>query len=158
LIASHLVLAVVARAACGDAIYNMRVGPSVLLLLPRTVVADDGQTLRFAPRSLEGFVDACRVGEKTAECWGWSLDLDRHQVGESIAVLADGGLHRFPLTRVARQDVADHFGLPRLVNCGFRVVLPAVWFEPGATVRFFALASSGQNAELEYGTGYAWGP
>jgi len=158
LIVSHLILAVVARAACGDAIYNMRVGASVLPLLPRTVVAEDGQELRFVPRSLEGFVDDCRIGQEAAECWGWLLDLDRREVGESIEVLAGGGLHRYPVSRVTRQDVADHFGMPQLVDCGFRVELPAAWFEPGAAVRFFGVASTGQSAELEYGAGYEWEP
>jgi len=150
LILSHLILAVVARAACGDAIHHMRVGAAVLPLLPRIVAAADGSELRVAPRAVEGFLDRCSTEGERAICTGWAADLDRRQPATEIVVLAAGSLHRYPATMLPRPDVAAEFHLPAIERCGFRIDLPGVWLTAPEGVRFFATAADGTTTELEY--------
>ena len=149
LLASHLLLAILVRAACGDAIFNMRVGASVLPLLPRTIAAGDGSVARVAPRSVEGFLDECRAAEGVVVCRGWSADVDRRRPSDEIMVLGPETWRRGPTRRFARPDVAEHFGMPGLLECGFEVELPTSWFAGPARPRFFGVAGE-QIAELEY--------
>ena len=149
LVISHLLLAILVRGACGDAIYNMRVGASVLPLLPRIVVAEDGSTLRVSPRSLEGYVEGCKAEEQHVTCSGWAADVDRRRAVEAIVVLAAGNLRRISLSGDPRADVADSFGLPELLHVGFAVELPLEFFAAADAPRFFGV-SENQAAELEY--------
>jgi len=150
LILSHLLLAVVARAACGDAIYNLRIGAAVLPLLPRTVVAADGSGLRVVPGAIEGFLDQCTTEGETAVCFGWAADLDRREPATEIVILAAGTLRRYPANRQPRPDVAAEFQLPGIEDCGFRIELPAAWLATPEGVRFFATAQGGTSIELAY--------
>jgi len=147
LIASHLALAIVARAACGDAIYNMRIGAGVLPLLPYTLEDEAGERLRVAPLSIEGFVDVCRPEGDRVVCDGWSADVDRGVPARAVVVWAAGGLHRFPLTGLPRPDVAEVWQRESLRPSGFRITLPGDWFE--GEVRFFGL---GEDRAAELGT------
>lgn len=158
LVASHLLLALVVRAACGDLIFNMRVGAGVLPLLPRTLVAAEGEELRVWPKIIQGFVDLCAVEGARAVCLGWSADTDRGSIPESIVVMAHRELHRYPMTGLSRPDVAAHFEQAPIKDCGFRLDLPADWFGASTPIRFFGEDANGRSSELQYGPGYPWRP
>lgn len=152
LLASHVVLAILVRGSCGDAIYNMRVGASVLPLLPHEIVASDGSKLRVTPRSLEGFLDECVVRGEVAVCRGWSADVDRRRASEGVMVLAGGSWHREVPARTARPDVAARLGIPGVRESGFEIEMPMDWFQAGEEPRFFGF-SGDQMAELQYHSG-----
>jgi len=149
LLASHLLLVLLVRAACGDAIYSMRIGASALGWLPRTIYAADGSQRRIAPNSLEGFLDSCRPRAQQVVCEGWSADLDRRRPTDALLVLAAGSWHEVDAQRIPRPDVAEQFGLPQLRETGFEVELPTEWFGHGSDPRFFGVAGE-QIDELEY--------
>lgn len=149
IVASHLLLAILVRGACGDAIYSMRVGASVLPLLPRTLLAPDGGELRVMPRAIEGYVDQCRVRRDQVSCSGWTADVDRRRPADAVTVLAAGSWHRFPISGEPRPDVASAFRMPELERSGFELELPLAWFRDEAPPRFFGVAA-GKAAELEY--------
>jgi len=149
LLASHLLLVILVRAACGDAIYSMRIGAAALAWLPREIVAADGWLRRVAPNSLEGFLDSCRPRGTSVVCDGWSADLDRRRPTDGLLVLAAGSWHRVETRRIARPDVAEQFGLLELRESGFEVELPIEWFGHESEPRFFGV-SGAQIDELEY--------
>ncbi len=154
LIVSHLLLAVVARGAFDDAIYNMRIGAAVLPLLPSTIMADDGSKLRVTPLALDGFVDECSSRGEWMICVGWSADVERREFAQSIRVMGGGSVHDYPIAPpigpYPRPDVATHFNLPKLEAVGYRLKLPAAWFAGGREVRFFGAGQDGEVSELEY--------
>jgi hypothetical protein len=150
LLLSHLILALVARGACGDAIYNMRIGAAALPMLPRQLAAADGDSLRVVPGAIEGFLDRCMTAGDVAVCVGWTADLDRRQCATELVTLADGRLRRYGAPGLPRPDVAAEFRMPAIAECGFRIAIPTAWLEMPGGVRFFATAEDGTSTELAY--------
>lgn len=75
LICSHLLLAILAREYCNDALYNMRVGAKVLDLFPQTVRSASGESFVNDPMLLSGAWDALKIEGDEVTCQGWAADV-----------------------------------------------------------------------------------
>jgi hypothetical protein len=146
LVASHLLLALVVRETCYDAVCRMRVGAEVLPLLPSAVDTNEGRLLLW-PLTVQGSVDHCLVAGDEMECWGWAADVDGGRPADAILVVYQGAVHRYPAQHRPRADVAQAHSTPGISNSGFMLRLPRAWFEQGKP-RFFAEVGADGRAEM----------
>lgn len=129
LICSHLLLAVLAREYCNDALYNMRVGQKTLELFPVEVVTASGESFINDPMQFKGEWDVVRIEEDRVICRGWAADVRRRENIEELVVFADrdGKLRRFPVDGFLNEYVRESYG-PKVANAGFEIHLPVELF------------------------------
>lgn len=147
LVASHLLLTLLVRETCYDAVYHMRVGADAWQLLPSTVATREGP-LPLCPLSVQGALDALEPAGDKMVCAGWAADIDGGKPADAILVVYQGETHRFPSQRHGRPDVAQAFATPGICDSGFELQLPRSWFAAGEPPRFFAEIGPNGRAEL----------
>jgi hypothetical protein len=116
----------------------------------------DGSTLRVMPAVVSGHIDGCQLQGERMIVRGWIVDRRASQPLDQIMVSVNGRLQELPIDRHARPDVARVMNAPSIAECGFCIALPAHWFAPANTVRFFGTSSAGIVSELDYGRDYRW--
>ncbi len=112
----------------------------------------DGQPLRITPRCLAGCLDQVRLVDGCVEFAGWSADVTRQALPESILIYVNDRLFYAGTANTPRADVAESMGIPALERAGFTFALPLEWFDRTSNpqVRIFALSRDGEACELSY--------
>ncbi|MDB4679679.1 CPBP family intramembrane metalloprotease [Planctomycetaceae bacterium] len=129
LICSHLLLAILAREYCNDALYNMRVGAKVLDLFQQSVQSASGESFINDPMLLRGEWNALKVEGDEVTCRGWAVDVRKRQLIDELVVYSavDQVLSRFPVERV-HSDYSQEVCGPNVQEAGFRLRLPLKYF------------------------------
>jgi hypothetical protein len=112
----------------------------------------DGKPLHIVPRHLAGCVDQLRRADGCLEVAGWSADVKKRELPESILVYVDGRLLYSGRPNTVRADVARSLEDASLERAGFTFSLPLEWFRgrDDTEVRVFAEAHDGAACELSY--------
>ncbi|MBD3676502.1 MAG: CPBP family intramembrane metalloprotease [Planctomycetaceae bacterium] len=137
LICSHLLLAVLAREYCNDALYNMRVGHSTLDLFPVEITTSSGESFVNDPMQFKGEWNVLRIDEDQVVCTGWVADVRRRELVDQLVVVADieGRPRRIEFDGIPNDDVRNSYG-PKIADSGFELSLPLDLFQQ--SVRLFA--------------------
>jgi membrane protease YdiL (CAAX protease family) len=149
LICSHLLLAILAREYCNDALYNMRVGAKVLDLFPQCVQSATGDSFVNDPMLLRGEWNALKIEEGEVICQGWAVDTRQRQLVDELIVYTaiDQGLSRFPVVRFHSDYTQRVYG-PHVHEAGFRIRLPLSDFRQA--VKIYAYRKGIGYSELVY--------
>jgi hypothetical protein len=112
----------------------------------------DGQPLRITPRCLAGCLDQVRLVDGCVEFAGWSANVTRQILPDSILIYVNDRLFYAGKPNTPRADVAESTGIPALERAGFTFALPLEWFDRTSNpqVRIFALSPDGEACELSY--------
>lgn len=151
LVCSHILLAVLAREMLFDGVYNMRVGARALPLLPFSIVAGDGTTLRVRPLTIIGN-SAVRRHTATGKVvlGGWAADPLYDLPADKIVVLVAGQVLEFDSDHTPCPDMLTDHDLPHAINCGYQVEIPADLLVQDPHPRVFASRGTRRLSELEY--------
>ncbi len=103
-------------------------------------VPSDGQAM--------GHVDVARQSGNALTIAGWAADLSVPSPGSIVVAFVDGVACEAALPATARPDVATHFDIPEIAQCGYELTvrLPEVGTAP--SVRIYALDANGNTTEL----------
>ena len=116
------------------------------------IVSSTGSAIRIVPGAMVGSLGVVR--RRAGHTWlrGWAADGTFRKPADEVVVFVDGEADHYHHSVVLRDDVAERFKMPSLVETGFWVVVPGSIFDqdPLPVVRVFAISANGLASELHY--------
>lgn len=85
-----------------------------------------GETIRLYPREFHGNIGHVKQRADRTDLIGWGFALKQKKLLDQLWVLTEQRLQAISLERRPRQEIADYYSEPSLLNCGFVSRIPFV--------------------------------